>query len=131
MELHLNIIGIALMFLGSIHIIFPRYFNWQKELGSLALINRQMMYIHALFVALVVFLTGLLCFTSAADLISTPLGKKLSLGFGIFWSVRLVVQFFGYSSELWKGKLFETIVHIIFSMFWTYLSVVFLLIYMS
>ncbi len=74
-----------------------------------------MMTIHTLFVALIVLLMGLLCLTTSHDLIETSLGKKISLGFGIFWLVRLLVQFFGYSSELWKGKKFETTVHIIFS----------------
>ena len=72
---------------------------------------------------------GVLCLTSSVELINTTLGKRISLGIGIFWIVRLYVQFFGYSSKIWKGKTFETIVHILFSIFWTYLSVVFTGIY--
>lgn len=74
-----------------------------------------------------VFLMGLLCFTSAEELVETDLGKKISLGFGIFWMVRLFIQFFGYSHQLWRGKTFETIVHITFSMFWIYLTTLFLI----
>jgi hypothetical protein len=62
-------------------------------------------------------------------LIETNLGNKISLGLGIFWSIRLFMQFFGYSTGLWKGKTFETIIHIIFSLFWAYLSIVFLATY--
>lgn len=91
--------------------------------------NRQLMYVHSFFIALVVFLTGLLCLSSANELINTNLGKKISLGLGIFWAIRLFVQFFGYSPALWKGKRFETGMHILFSMFWTYLSTVFLTTY--
>jgi len=69
---------------------------------------------------------GLLCITSASELIDTPLGKKISLGLGVFWSIRLYVQFFVYSPTLWKGKKFETTVHILFSALWTYLSIIFL-----
>jgi hypothetical protein len=108
------------------HTIFPRYFNWATELTSLSLINRQMMYVHTFFIALVVLLMGILCLTSSADLIETELGKKVSLGLGVFWLIRLFIQFFGYSSELWKGKPLETIIHIVFSLFWTYMSTVFL-----
>ena len=114
------------MVLALVHAIFPKYFNWKEELKPLSLINRQMMTIHTFFIALAVFLMGLLCFTSSTALIETDLGKTISLGFGIFWLARLFVQFFGYSSALWKGKSFETIVHIVFSILWTYLSVVFL-----
>jgi hypothetical protein len=117
------------MALALIHVIFPRYFNWKEELKSLSLMNQQMMTIHTFFIALVVFLMGLLCLTSSTDLIETRLGKTISLGLGVFWSVRLFIQFFGYSSKLWKGKTFETIVHIVFSIFWVYLSILFLMNY--
>ncbi len=126
MEIHYKIIGILLMLLALIHIIFPKYFNWKDELKSLSLINREMMTIHTLFIAVVVFLMGLLCLTSATALIETDLGKRISLGLGIFWGLRLITQFFGYSSALWKGKSFETTVHILFSLFWSYLTFVFM-----
>jgi hypothetical protein len=125
MHLHLKIIGILLIGLALIHIVFPKYFKWDKELGSLSLINRQLMTVHTFFIALTVFLMGLLCFTSSAEVISTNLGKKISLGFAIFWTIRLVVQFFGYSSKIWKGKTFETSVHILFIFLWAYLSFIF------
>ncbi len=125
MELHLKIIGILLIVLAAIHIIFPRYFDWAKELGSLSLVNRQMMYVHTFFIALAVLLMGLLCLTSASELIETSLGRKVAFGLGIFWTVRLLFQFFGYSSKLWRGKSFETTIHIFFSLLWTYLSVIF------
>jgi hypothetical protein len=129
MQIHLKIIGVLLIALGLIHIFFPKYFNWNKELKSLSLINRQMMTVHTFFIALTVFLMGLLCFTSSTELIETNLGKKISLGLGIFWTIRLFIQFFGYSRELWKGKIFETTMHIIFSLLWGYLSFIFLTIW--
>lgn len=126
METQLKIIGILLMILALIHIIFPKYFNWKEELKPLSLMNRQMMTVHTFFIALVVFLMGLLCLTSAADLAQTKLGKTISFGLGVFWTTRLFFQFFIYSPKLWKGKIFETIIHILFSLLWIYLSVVFL-----
>lgn len=131
MHLHLIIIGILLILLAVTHIIFPKYFNWNKELKPLSLINRQMMTVHTFFIALTVFLMGLLCLTSSIEMIETNLGKKVSLGLGVFWVIRLLIQFFGYSSKLWKGKTFETAVHIVLSMLWAYLSIVFLSIYFA
>lgn len=96
------------------------YFNWKSEL-----INRQMMTVHTFFIALTVFLIGLLCVTSASELIETSLGKKISLGLAVFWTIRLFTQIFIYSPILWKGKTFETIVHILFTLFWAYMSLVF------
>lgn len=126
MEIHFKIIGIILIVLALIHVVFPRYFNWKQELKSLSLINRQIMIIHTFFIALVVFLMGLLCLISTTELIETKLGKTISMGLGIFWIMRLFIQFFGYSSTLWRGKIFETTIHILFSLLWLYLSLVFI-----
>lgn len=131
MELQLKIIGVLLVLLALLHVIFPRYFKWKAELIYVSDINRQMMYVHAFFIAFGVFLMGLLCLTSSNELTSTTFGKRISLGLGIFWLTRLFIQFFGYSSLLWRGKTFETTVHILFAGLLTYLSGVFLLIYFS
>lgn len=126
MEFQLHLIGSLLILLALIHIIFPKYFNWKEELENLSLINKQVMQVHTFFIALTVLLMGILCVTSAIEIITTSLGKKVSFAFGIFWFCRLLIQFFGYSSKLWKGKTFETIVHIIFSILWIYLTFTFL-----
>ena len=131
MELHLKIIGWLLIALALIHVIFPRYFNWKQELSSLSLINKQIMQVHSFFIAVTVFLMGLLCITCSEELVGTVLGKRISLGLGIFWTIRLAVQFFGYSPKVWRGKAFETTVHIVFSILWVYLSVIFISIYLT
>ena len=131
MELHLKIIGFCLIGLGLVHIVFPRQFKWKQELSSLSIINREMVYVHTFFIAFTLFLIGLLCLTSATELITTSFGKRISLGIGIFWTLRLFVQFFVYSAKTWRGKRLETIIHILFSILWTYLSIIFILIYLS
>ena len=113
------------MALALVHLIFPKYFKWQVELKTLSLVNRQMIYVHTLFIGLTLFLMGLLCYTSSREIVTTHLGNRLALGFGIFWATRLLIQFVGYSSTLWKGRKFETLVHILFALLWTYLSIVF------
>lgn len=131
MELHLKITGILLLILALIHVIFPKYFNWKQELNSLSIINRQMFYVHTFFIAFIVLLIGVLCLTSASEIIETTLGKRISLGLGIFWIIRLFIQFFGYSAKIWKGKTFETTVHILFSVLWAYFSIIFCFIYIE
>ena len=131
MEIHYKIIGMLLIALALIHSIFPKYFNWNEELKPLSLVNRQIMKIHTFFIALTVFLMGLLCLTCSEELIHTNLGKKISFGLAVFWTIRLFFQFFGYSKNLWKGKKFETIIHVIFSFLWIYLSVLFWITYLS
>ena len=130
MEIHLKIIGVLLIMIALLHFVFPSYFKWKEQLGSLSIMNRQMMYVHSFFIAFVVFLIGLLCLTSSSELLGTGFGKRISLAIGIFWSARLFIQFFGYSPKIWKGKSFETTIHIAFTLFWTYISAVFILIYL-
>ena len=80
MELNLKIISILLIILAFIHVIFPKYFKWKQELNSLSIINRQLMYVHSFFIAFVVLLMGVLCLTSANELIETTLGRRVCLG---------------------------------------------------
>lgn len=126
MEIHIEIIGALLVILSFLHVGFPKYFNWKAELKALSLINRQMMSVHTFFIALIVFLIGLLCLTSAEDLMETRLGNTLCIGLALFFTIRLFFQFFIYSPELWRGKKFETSMHVLFSIFWVYVSGVFI-----
>ena len=130
MQLYLNITGVILIALALLHFYFPKHFNWRTELSSLSLINRELMYVHSFFIALVVFLIGLLCLTSATELLNTVMGKIVSLGLAIFWGIRLAIQFVGYSTKNWKGKSFETGIHILLSILWIWLTAIFILTYL-
>lgn len=129
MEVHLKLTGVILVILGLVHIIFPKYFKWKDELKRVSLINKQMMYVHTFFIALVLILMGVLCIDSSHELITTKLGGRISFGLSLFWIARLVIQFFGYSPELWRGKRTESIIHVLFILLWTYISTVFGLVY--
>jgi len=128
MELHLKISGVLLIGLALLHAVFPRQFRWREELAPLGLLSRQIMYVHTLFIAVTILLMGMLCVTSASDLATTTFGRRISLGLAVFWGLRLLIQFFGYSSELWRGKPFETAMHVTFSLLWVYLTAVFTII---
>src|SRR5215218_819665 len=131
MEIHLKITGVILILLASLHLIFPRYFKWKIELADVSLINKQLMYVHTFFIGLVVLLMGIFCFWSATDIVKTKLGRQLSFGLFIFWATRLMFQFFVYSPQLWKGKRFESSLHVLFSFLWMYFTVVFFLVWTS
>ena len=124
MEVHLKIIGYLLMLLALIHVVFPKYFNWKDELKDLSIMNKQMMMVHTFFIALTVFLMGSILVLESKELIETNLGRKIILGFAVFWSIRLFIQLFVYSPELWRGKKLETAIHFFFTCFWVYISAV-------
>jgi hypothetical protein len=128
MELQLKIIGFLLIALALVHIVFPKKFDWKNELNNLSLLNKQMMHVHTFFIALILLLMGLLCISSAQQLIETPLGKKITGGLCFFWVARLLIQFFWYSQKLWRGKQTETIIHVLFAFCWIYFSMIFFLV---
>ena len=130
MELNIKIAGIFMILLSLMHIGFPRYFKWEIELKKVSLINKQLMEVHTFFVAFTVFLMGILCLISSNDLINSMLGRRISMGLGIFWGLRLFIQLFGFSSSLWKGKTFETSMHFLFTIIWIYFTISFLILFL-
>ncbi|HYH56081.1 MAG TPA: hypothetical protein VD772_05680 [Anseongella sp.] len=129
MEPHLKIAGTLLIGLALLHLIFPKYFNWSTELAPLSLINKQMMYVHTFFIGLMILLMGIFCLASANEIAGTRLGRQLALGLSIFWGARLLFQFFVYSPVHWKGKRFESMVHVFLSVLWIYFTAIFFLVY--
>jgi magnesium-transporting ATPase (P-type) len=131
MENQLIIIGALLIVLALVHIFFPRYFHWKEDLKSMSLINRQVMQVHTFFIAFIVLLIGLLCIIHAQSMLSTKIGRDIALGLAVFWGVRFLFQQFVYSKKLWRGKVFETIVHIVFSFLWIYFTLVFSFVFLG
>jgi hypothetical protein len=130
MEIHLKIVGSLMILLSLMHIIIPRYFRWEQELASLSLITKQILYVHTFFIAFIVLLMGLLCLSYSYELIHDPFGRVISLGLFGFWLTRLIFQFFVYSPKVWRGKRFETLMHVVFSINWLYFTCVFLFSYL-
>lgn len=126
MQTLIDITGIGLILLAIAHAFFPKYFNWKEELAPLTLLSRQVFYVHTFFVAFTVLLMGLFCLINSEIMHTHFLAKQVCLGFAIFWALRLVIQFFGYSPKLWRGKKLETSIHILFSFIWLYLTSLFL-----
>ncbi|MFZ9935738.1 MAG: hypothetical protein ACO3JG_01625 [Luteolibacter sp.] len=122
----IEITGGLLIALALLHAAFPRRFRWREETAGLSLLTRQILYVHTFFIALTVFMIGLLCVTSADDLMHTALGRRIGMGLAAFWGIRLAIQFVGYSPALWRGKVFETTMHVLFSLFWAFLTLLFL-----
>lgn len=131
LTIHLRFIGALLVVLALVHVDFPRRFRWHTELKPLSLINRQMIQVHTFFIALVVCLNGLLLLFYADNLLQpSRLARAIAGGLLIFWGLRFVFQLFVYDSKLWRGKRFETIMHLVFTLFWTYSLTVYVLVFL-
>ncbi len=120
--------GALLIALAFAHLPISRRFLWREESLRLSPFNRQVLLVHAFFIALAVGMMGVwMLFWPSALATPNPLGVPVTAGLAIFWTIRLYVQWFVYDHALWRGKRFETAVHIGFTAFWTYLAVVFTL----
>ena len=118
----LQFAGALLLALSLLHVAMPKRFAWTEELARLSLLNRQIFWVHTFFIALVVAQMGaLLLFFPEMLLDRTPLARVITIGLLVFWLARAFTQFFVYSPALWRGKPFETFMHIAFSAFWLYL----------
>ncbi len=126
LALHLKFCGAALLGLAALHAVMGRHLRWKEDLASLSLVNRQIFYVHTFFLALVLALLGLLSlFGTSALLQPSLLARYLLGGITLFWLFRLVFQFAVYSPQLWHGKKFETLIHVVFTLLWSYMSVVY------
>jgi hypothetical protein len=122
----LRLAGLSLLGLFVLNFFVPARFKWAEELPRLSLINRRIFQVHAVFIALILLLSGLLLVLLPHELITpTPLARALLGGLAIFWGVRLWMQWFMYDRELWIGKRFETAMQFVFSGLWVFLTATF------
>jgi hypothetical protein len=125
-EWHLRIAGVLQILLALAHILLPRRLRWTEELARLSLLNRQIFHVHTFFICLVLVMNGALSLLAPAALLEpTPLSRLVLLGCAVFWAVRLYCQWFVYESSLWRGRRFETTVHVASSVLWLYLTAVY------
>lgn len=126
LELHLRLAGLLQILLALLHFDFPRRFRWRQELASLSLLNRQMFHVHTFFVCLVLVLFGALSLFAADALLEpTRLARLVLFGITLFWAVRLYCQWFVYDARLWRGRRFETTMHVVFTALWCYLVAIY------
>ncbi len=125
-ELHLRVVGVLLLALVVLNLYVPRRFNWDRELATLSLLNRQIFQVHAAFICVILAMFAALTLCYARDLLQpTPLARAVLAALAIFWLLRLLTQWFVYDRRLWRGRRFETIVHVVFTGVWTYFAATF------
>ena len=125
LELALRAVGFSLLGLAALHAFFPKRFRWREDFAQVSLLNRQIFYVHCAFIGLTLILMGLLCLLCPETLLQpSPLGQLVTAGLSLFWFCRLAAQWLVYDTSLWRGKPFETGMHILFTGLWlTYTTV--------
>lgn len=122
----LQIAGMGQVALAAAHAFFPKRLQWHEETARMSPVNRQIFWVHTLFVVLMVFLLGTLSlFYARALMTPSPLTRPILAGYAVFWGFRLFCQFFVYKSDLWRGKRLETGVHVLFTFLWASLTLLY------
>ena len=99
-----------------INLFVPSRFHWREEMARLSLLNRQIFQAHSVFLVLMLALFSALLLTSADALVEpTRLSRAVLGGLTMFWALRMVMQWWFYSPEIWRGQRFFTIMHAVFS----------------
>jgi hypothetical protein len=120
LEAALRLTGISLIALSLAHIPYAKRFGWKEDFAKVSLLNRQIFYVHCVFLCLILIMMGLLCLVWPGALLQpSSLGLLVSGGLCFFWFCRLLTQWFIYDAALWRGKPFETFVHFAFTCLWT------------
>ena len=126
LELHLRIAGTLLLLLAAAHVFFPKQLGWKEDLPKLTLLNRQVFLVHVGFIMLILILFGVLALGFAADLVApSRLAAPVLGGLTLFWGLRLITQQFIYDRSLWRGNRRNTVLHVLATLLWCYLTVVF------
>lgn len=126
LETALRLAGASLLMLAGLHVFFPKRFGWREEFARVSLLNRQIFYVHCVFICLALVLMGALCLVWPGALLSPSfLGELVAGGLAIFWLCRLGAQWLIYDARLWRGKRLETAAHLAFTGLWCYYSAVF------
>ena len=123
--LNLRIVGLIMAGLAVLNLFVPRRFHWQEEMARLSLLNRQIFQAHSIFLILTLAMFAALLLFCGRDLLeSTRLARAILIGLTIFWTLRMLMQWFFYSPEVWRGDRFKTLMHGVFSVTWVYVSAV-------
>jgi hypothetical protein len=122
---HLRAVGVLMALLAIVNLFVPGRFNWREELSRVSLLNRQIFVAHTVFIVLLIVLMSALLLTCAEALLEpTRLSRAVLLGLTIFWGLRMLMQWFFYSPQVWRGNRLHTALHGVFSLGWVYVTAV-------
>ena len=125
----LRVAGVVMLLLVPLNLFdVPRRFRWKEEMATLSLLNRQIFWVHSWFLCLMLAQMGLLALLYARPLLEpSPLARAVNGGLAFFWLVRLLMQWFVYSPDIWRGNQFFTAMHYVFTAIWILLTAAFAL----
>ncbi|MGH9734712.1 MAG: hypothetical protein ACRD8A_09010 [Candidatus Acidiferrales bacterium] len=127
-------IGLALWFAGAGHFAVliasfqvPYRLDWKQDLGKLSPLNRKLMWVHGAFTVYTIISFGVLTFLLHGDILRGQRGAVALAAFiGVYWLLRVVVDFTYYDHSDWPtGRAFVA-GHILLTSLFVFLAATYL-----
>jgi hypothetical protein len=123
---HLQVVGVLMFALFLLNFAVWKHYQWGEEIKRLTLLTRQVFIVHSFFIMLSILAFGVVSLMYPQALLEPSLLGRLVLAFlTMFWGCRFLMQQFVYDRALWRGKRFETFIHMTFSGVWLYFTIVY------
>ena len=74
------------------HLLFWQMFDWRAELKRLSRLNSGVMQVLNLCLSFVFLLFAIVSLWHTSELLSAGIGRTVSLGIGVFWLFRFILQ---------------------------------------
>ena len=119
----IQVAGAVQLAIGLANLPLAIRLQYRRNLAGASEIVRQVFYVHAAYIVLVVFGFAALSLLFPTDLASgRPLGRFLSTFLAIFWLLRVPIQLFYYPTEIRRQN---RLADVIFTVAFAFLAVVF------
>jgi hypothetical protein len=107
-------IGAAGQFaVAMINLCIPRLMKWDHTLAEMPLLLREVFRVHVWFITITLCIFATVTWRFAAEMMTNPACRWLAGGIAIFWGIRTLLQLAFYSPSHWRGKVKETVIHLI------------------
>ena len=119
----IQIAGAVQLAIGLANLPLSSRLQYRKNLAGASEIVRQVFYVHAAYIVLVVLGFAALSLLFPDELVSgRPLGRFLSTFLAVFWLLRVPIQLFYYPVEIRRQN---RLADVIFTVAFAFLAVVF------
>jgi len=100
--------------IAALNLFLVSLLKWKEELARMPLLLQEVFRVHAWFISITLAIFGVITcrfvdeFAAGRNLIA----QWLSVGIGLFWLIRTILQVTYYSGSHWRGQLGRTMIHV-------------------
>ena len=126
LQILLRVAGAGMIVLALAHIPMGRHLGWREDAARMSPQSESIFHVHTFFVCVMLIVMGVRALFAPQIFIEpTAAAAWLSWTYAVVWALRLYVQWFVFPRELWRGKSFETAMHLMFTVIWSGLIALF------